>query len=222
MADASSAGARNASCPISCRITSFRLPSARLPIVLVLGLINMMRGGSPNTSQRLMRLRVLLQFVAIIVIMATIWIMRGGRPPLSYAAGTARMYCFSCLGLGFFGLLLRLAEMSVTVAGPQRSAFAPADAACGVDRHRNDGGGCGDKQEAHEFLPQLADDADRIDRTPQFGSGQGRARGRHGGIEPHLHPHRRRRHDGARLRRPAQEIRSARRRPTARSTRSTP
>jgi len=45
--------------------------------VLLLGLINMMRGGSPNTSQRLMRMRVLLQFVAIIVIMATIWIMRG-------------------------------------------------------------------------------------------------------------------------------------------------
>ena len=44
-------------------------------IVLVLGLINMMRGGSPNTSQKLMRLRVLLQFVAIIVIMATIWMM---------------------------------------------------------------------------------------------------------------------------------------------------
>jgi membrane protein DedA with SNARE-associated domain len=46
-------------------------------IVLVLGLINMMLGGSPNTSQRLMRLRVLLQFVAIVVIMATIWVMRG-------------------------------------------------------------------------------------------------------------------------------------------------
>ena len=44
-------------------------------IVLVLGLINMMRGGSPNRSQKLMRLRVLLQFVAIIVIMATIWAM---------------------------------------------------------------------------------------------------------------------------------------------------
>jgi hypothetical protein len=44
-------------------------------IVLVLGLINMMRGGSPNTSQKLMRMRVLLQFVAIIVIMATIWLM---------------------------------------------------------------------------------------------------------------------------------------------------
>jgi hypothetical protein len=44
-------------------------------VVLVLGLANMMRGGSPNTSQRLMRLRVLLQFIAIIVIMLTIWAM---------------------------------------------------------------------------------------------------------------------------------------------------
>ena len=44
-------------------------------VVLVLGLINMMRGGSPNTSQKLMRLRVLLQFIAIIIIMATIWMM---------------------------------------------------------------------------------------------------------------------------------------------------
>lgn len=42
-------------------------------IVLLLGLVNMMRGGSPDRSQKLMRLRVLLQFVAIIVIMATIW-----------------------------------------------------------------------------------------------------------------------------------------------------
>jgi len=45
-------------------------------LVLVLGLFNMMRGGSPNTSQRLMRLRVLLQFVAIIVIMAAVWAMK--------------------------------------------------------------------------------------------------------------------------------------------------
>ena len=44
-------------------------------LVLLLGLVNMMRGGSPDRSQKLMRLRVLLQFVAIIVIMATIWIM---------------------------------------------------------------------------------------------------------------------------------------------------
>jgi hypothetical protein len=46
---------------------------AAVAVVLVLGLVNMMRGGSPNTSQKLMRMRVLLQFIAIIVIMATIW-----------------------------------------------------------------------------------------------------------------------------------------------------
>jgi hypothetical protein len=34
-----------------------------------------MRGGSGNTSQKLMRLRVVLQFVAILVIMVTIWVM---------------------------------------------------------------------------------------------------------------------------------------------------
>jgi hypothetical protein len=44
-------------------------------IVLLAGLANMLRGGSPNTSQRLMRLRVLLQFIAIVIIMATIWLM---------------------------------------------------------------------------------------------------------------------------------------------------
>src|SRR5256885_17219343 len=44
-------------------------------IVLLLGLGNMRRGGSPNTSQKLMRLRVLLQFVAVVVIMLTVWAM---------------------------------------------------------------------------------------------------------------------------------------------------
>jgi NADH:ubiquinone oxidoreductase subunit 6 (subunit J) len=44
-------------------------------VVLLLGLVNMMRGGSPNRSQKLMRLRVLLQFLAIVVIMITIWAM---------------------------------------------------------------------------------------------------------------------------------------------------
>lgn len=44
-------------------------------IVLVLGLANMLRGGSPSVSQKLMRARVVLQFVAIIVIMVTIWAM---------------------------------------------------------------------------------------------------------------------------------------------------
>ena len=43
-------------------------------VVLLFGLVNMMRGGSGNTSQKLMRLRVLLQFVAIVIIMVTIWV----------------------------------------------------------------------------------------------------------------------------------------------------
>jgi hypothetical protein len=44
-------------------------------IVLVLGLWNMMKGGSPNRSQSLMRLRVLLQAVAILVVMIVIWML---------------------------------------------------------------------------------------------------------------------------------------------------
>ena len=44
-------------------------------IVLLLGLINMMRGGSPNRSQKLMQWRVLLQFVAIVITMLTVWVM---------------------------------------------------------------------------------------------------------------------------------------------------
>ena len=48
---------------------------AAVAVVLVLGLINMMRGGSPHLSQKLMRLRVLFQFIAIVVIMLTIWMM---------------------------------------------------------------------------------------------------------------------------------------------------
>jgi heme/copper-type cytochrome/quinol oxidase subunit 4 len=42
-------------------------------IVLFMGLFNMMRGGSADRSQKLMRMRVLLQFVAIVVIMGVIW-----------------------------------------------------------------------------------------------------------------------------------------------------
>ena len=44
-------------------------------VVLMLGLYNMLRGGSPHTSQKLMRMRVLLQFIAIIIVMITIWLM---------------------------------------------------------------------------------------------------------------------------------------------------
>jgi hypothetical protein len=51
------------------------LAVAAVALVLLFGLINMMRGGSPNTSQKLMRLRVLLQFIAIVIIMITVWAM---------------------------------------------------------------------------------------------------------------------------------------------------
>ncbi|MGI9482653.1 MAG: twin transmembrane helix small protein [Hyphomicrobiales bacterium] len=47
---------------------------AAVSIVLLLGLWNMLRGGSPNTSQTLMRWRVILQFIAIIIIMGAIWL----------------------------------------------------------------------------------------------------------------------------------------------------
>ena len=42
-------------------------------VVLLLGLANMMRGGSANLSQKLMRVRVLLQFLAIVLIMGVVW-----------------------------------------------------------------------------------------------------------------------------------------------------
>ena len=42
--------------------------------VLVLGLFNMMRGGDPNLSQKLMRWRIGLQFVAIVIIMGVLFV----------------------------------------------------------------------------------------------------------------------------------------------------
>jgi hypothetical protein len=55
----------------------FILPVAvgAVALVLLLGLINMMKGGSPNRSQKLMRLRVLLQFFAIVITLLAVWAM---------------------------------------------------------------------------------------------------------------------------------------------------
>ncbi|WP_322988753.1 MULTISPECIES: twin transmembrane helix small protein [unclassified Hoeflea] len=47
--------------------------------VLVRGLVNMARGGSSNLSNKLMQVRVLLQFLAIVLIVATLWLTGGGR-----------------------------------------------------------------------------------------------------------------------------------------------
>ena len=46
---------------------------AAVAIVLVLGVINMMRGSSPNRSQTLMRWRVILQLAAIVVLMSGLY-----------------------------------------------------------------------------------------------------------------------------------------------------
>lgn len=51
------------------------LSLAVVGVVLLLGFINFARGGSPQTSQRLMRWRVLLQAVALAVILLTIWML---------------------------------------------------------------------------------------------------------------------------------------------------
>ena len=63
--------------PMASFLSSIVLPVAvaAVAIVLLLGLVNMMRGGSPNTSQKLMRWRVLLQFIAIVIAMVTVWAM---------------------------------------------------------------------------------------------------------------------------------------------------
>ncbi|MBV6657731.1 MAG: twin transmembrane helix small protein [Devosiaceae bacterium] len=42
-------------------------------IVLLLGLANMLRGGTSSRSQQLMRMRVLFQAIAIVVVMVTVW-----------------------------------------------------------------------------------------------------------------------------------------------------
>jgi hypothetical protein len=47
---------------------------AAVALVLVLGLWNMLRGGSPNRSQTLMRARVVLQFAAIVIMMTALWL----------------------------------------------------------------------------------------------------------------------------------------------------
>ena len=46
--------------------------------VLLAGLYTLLKGNSPNLSQRLMRWRIGLQFVAIVIIMVTAFLARGG------------------------------------------------------------------------------------------------------------------------------------------------
>ena len=46
-------------------------------VVLIWGLATLLRGGSANLSQRLMRWRVGLQFIAIVVIMLYVYLAHG-------------------------------------------------------------------------------------------------------------------------------------------------
>ena len=49
-------------------------------VVLIRGLVNMLRGGSSNTSNKLIQARVILQAIAVVLIMLTLWLTGGGRP----------------------------------------------------------------------------------------------------------------------------------------------
>ena len=51
---------------------------AAVVIVLVRGLVNMMRGGSGSTSNKLMQARVALQFVALVIVMLVLYLSRRG------------------------------------------------------------------------------------------------------------------------------------------------
>jgi hypothetical protein len=57
-------------------VTNFMVAVAlgAVAFVLMAGLANMIRGGSPNLSQTLMRWRVGLQFVAILLILSILWL----------------------------------------------------------------------------------------------------------------------------------------------------
>ena len=55
------------------------LVMALVAVVLVRGLVNMAKGGSGNTSNKLMQMRIVLQAVAIALIMLTLWLTGGGR-----------------------------------------------------------------------------------------------------------------------------------------------
>jgi hypothetical protein len=54
------------------------LALAAVAIILFMGLWNMFRGGDPNLSQKLMRARVIAQFVAIVVILAALFFFGRG------------------------------------------------------------------------------------------------------------------------------------------------
>ena len=45
--------------------------------VLCAGLWNLMRGGSPNRSNRLMQMRILFQFIAVVLVLGAFYLRHG-------------------------------------------------------------------------------------------------------------------------------------------------
>jgi len=50
---------------------------AIVAIVLTLGILNMAKGGTPSRSQKLMRLRIAVQFLAVLCVMAALYFTAG-------------------------------------------------------------------------------------------------------------------------------------------------
>ncbi|MDJ0931656.1 twin transmembrane helix small protein [Breoghania sp.] len=46
-------------------------------LILIAGLFNMLRRGSPDVSQRLMRARVIAQALTIVIVLAAVYLMHG-------------------------------------------------------------------------------------------------------------------------------------------------
>ena len=57
------------------------LVMAAVVVILLLGLFNMLRGGSGSTSQKLMRARVIGQAVALALLMAALFFFGNGNHP---------------------------------------------------------------------------------------------------------------------------------------------
>jgi hypothetical protein len=57
------------------------LAVAAVAVILGMGVWNMIKGGDGNTSQKLMRARVIAQAIAIVVLMGAMFFFGRGAPP---------------------------------------------------------------------------------------------------------------------------------------------
>jgi len=57
------------------------LAVAAVAVILGMGIWNMLKGGSGNTSQKLMRARVIAQAIAIVLLMGALFFFGRGAPP---------------------------------------------------------------------------------------------------------------------------------------------